>query len=428
MGILDLSLITKSLINLLTHYFKYAPEKLVTDPAISSQRPDQLSGNAVGLYLYHICEDPHSKNQPAPEDSSAGIQFCAMRLHLYYQLVAQYLSDPTSSDTAIFEQNMMGIAIKALHDFAIIDEKTKLIHVKDDGTKEEFTIFNDSLKGTGTRLRIELLNIDQKDAMGYWGTSHAAPRLAAYYKVSVVILKPEVPPSRPGRVLSYGVSTFAGNGPRIEGCSNKLVFMVPGETAVNEIELRPAQSPPNGKIVFYGSGFSGGKVDLLLKNANWENPLKADNNWQLTITKDGITVVVQKITGTTPVNPGIYSACVQMTKQIRLPDDTLRDIIHLSNECPFVISPFIESVTKKAAGSYEISGYIFKDPGDGTELKIQLYIGNIKYKQGTGAGSFMVTAADKITFLLAADTGTGNIPVRLFVNGAESPPTWITII
>jgi len=357
--------------------------------------------------------------------------------------VTQYAPNSEDLKTAIFEQQMMGIAMKALHDYPIINEETTIY---DPITAKEETVFVGTLKGTGSRLRIELLNIDQKDAMSYWGTSHAAPRLAAYYKVSVVLLKPETPPSRPGRVLSFGVNTFVGSGPRIDGCSNTLSFKIPGKTEMNEIELRPAQAPYDGLITFYGTGFSSGIVDMLLKNALWDKPKILDNNWQLKVTKEGITVLVQKEIGTIPVNPGIYSVCVRVTKQINLPDGTSREIKHLSNECPFMISPGIDNA---ADNIFEIpvtpdktiivEGHVFPPEETNEPLypTLIIYIGSMKLKGKKSAdllsaGEFKVVkvATDYKIHLQIPDGLDPDItyfPLRIFVNGAESPPNWIKV-
>ncbi|MCX6224185.1 MAG: hypothetical protein NTV01_05465, partial [Bacteroidia bacterium] len=58
---------------------------------------------------------------------------------------------------------------------------------------------------------------------------------------------------------------------------------------------------------------------------------------------------------------------------------------------------------------------------------IQVYVGNSKYQIGTDPGSFSVLSGDKIELHLATDLLTGDYPLRIFANGVESPPNWISI-
>ncbi|MCX6243081.1 MAG: DUF4255 domain-containing protein [Bacteroidetes bacterium] len=448
MGINDLSLVTKSLINLLDCCFSTAPEQHVHNPVISSHRPDQLKGNAVGLYLYHVCEDPHSKNTPVPDDQTAPVKYSPLGLQLYYQLVAQYLSETESKDSSIYEQNMMGVAMKALHDFAIIDERTKVFRKMPDDSFAETAVFDDLLTGTGTRLRIELLSIDPKDAMSYWATSSTAPRLAAYYKVSVVFLRPEKLPTRTGRVFAYGIGTFAGLGPRIDGCRNTLSFKLPGKTISNQVELSPAQVPFGEEVLFTGTGFNGGSATLLLKHADWVNPLKVDGPWLLSFSQKGAVITIQK---TIPdehgipvkVLPGIYSAIINVKRQFALTDGTTRAIEQHSNECPFMISPAIvdpgDNVFELPAipdKTIHVQGHVFpleqsKDP---LFPLLKVYVGDkkltgIKSAGTLSAGEFKVGDVNNLYLLIPGllDPDIHYFPLRIIINGAESAPFWIHI-
>jgi len=448
MGILDLSLVTTALLNLLEYTFSLAVENKVADLTFSSQRPDQLKGNAVGLYLFHISEDPRYKNLPTPEDFTAHIRHSSIALQLYYQLVAQYISESDSKDSAIMEQNMTGIAMKTFHDFPIIDEKTKTSRKTDTNDKEEAVIFPDHLIGTGTRLRIELLPIDHKDALNYWSSSQLVPRLAAYYRISVVLLRRESPPTRPDRVLSYGVNTFVGMGPRIDSCSNKLSFKLPGKPATQTLELRPAQVAFGSEVTFHGSGFGGKGTELLFKNNLWGKFYGFGSNWGVKITDNRVKLTIQEnITiydeeghsKNVKVIPGIYSAKVRAKKKVSLSDGSSKDADYSSNECPFEIVPFLDisnNIIEAVLGDdVEVIGKLFSykmqlDPNspDLTEvISIQVYVGQDEYKEGSGSGTFEVEEK-KITIHLKNDMKKGSYPLRIFANGVESPPNWITII
>jgi len=71
MAILDVSLVTKSLRRLILENVKESPAWKPRDaPAISPMPPDKLKAETMGLYLYHMVEDPALKNQPPASGSS----------------------------------------------------------------------------------------------------------------------------------------------------------------------------------------------------------------------------------------------------------------------------------------------------------------------------------------------------------------------
>ncbi len=448
MGIGDLSLVTRSLTNLLASCFSTSKENRVANVSFSSQRPDQLRGNAVGLYLYHITEDPHYRNLTATDNLSAPVRYTPMGLILYYQMVAQYLSEPESQDSAVFEQNMMGIAMKAFHDYPLLDEGTTVLRRINETTVTDAAVFEEAMKGTGTCLRIELLNIDQKDAMGYWATSHAAPRLAAYYKVSVVVLKPEIPVKRTGRVLSYGITTFTGSAPRMEGCSNLISFRLPGKTEIYSVEMSPAQVPVGNEVVFRGSGFSGDHMALLVRNVKMEEYCPLGAPWNPRITENEVTVKVQERLvseggGEVPVTPGLYLACLKITKTIIAGNGSMHENVQFSNESPFMITPRIDNaeenvfkVPSEADKTITVKGYLFPEEAGKDPIfpALSVYVGNvrltgIKKNQALNPGEFRVPDSNTLQLLMPeiTDPGFQYLPLRIVVNGAESPPHWIKV-
>jgi len=445
MALLDLSSVTKALANLLKYYFMASDiwSTMGTSPTISPQPPDELNIDAVGLYLYHISEDNQYKNLPAPGNDIPPVRFVPMGLNLFYQLTAHSTEDETGTYK---EQKMMGIAIKALHDYPIIDDSTAIVDLSETNN----TVFPSDLQGNDNRLRIVLQPIAHNEAMNYWSAGNKPPRLAAYYQVSVVLLEPEKIQSRSSRVLTYGVQTFVEGAPRIDSSKNTLSFIIPGEADPREVELRPAQALPaktplpdplpiDHKISFIGSGLKVGTTTLLLKNERWDDPQEVDSTWwQIVVTKDGLNAVIRETlsAGGTAVLPGIYSAVAKVIKQIVLPNGTGRDIEHLSNQCPFAISPRIDSIGALDANNVSIiTGYTFQHTDISPEA-VLAYFGNAKLESKTmGAlnpGEFKVTGPLTLEVRLPNVDADGNAfesgkfyPIRVFVNGVESSPEWI---
>jgi hypothetical protein len=426
MALLNLSLVTKTLINLLREYLIESPEskwKTGPGPPITQKPPDKvLDENTLCLYLYHISEDTQYKNLPAPGNDAPPIRYVPMGLNLYYQLSAH--GSFTDEDDSVLPQLMMGIALKAFHDHPFIDDSTRI--------NEGDFILDEKLQRAGNKLRIVLQPIAHNEAVNYWNNSSSGPRLSAYYQVSVVLLEPEETASRAGRVLEYGVHTFIQGAPRLDYSQNLLTFKTPDGTD-REIKLRPAQVPVGEPVSFYGSGLNGDSVSLLLKNNRWKEPVEADTAWAIAVSEDKIKTTVQENADGNVILPGIYAALVKVIRRSTLRDGSTRDFEHLSNECPFAIAPRIDSISPSPVTVTDVvtvKGYIFLH----TELKegaVQVYLGENRLTLKTSGtldnGEFIIDSASELRFRPPADLDPGLYPVRIFVNGTESPPEWIEV-
>lgn len=186
MALLDISLVTQALINLIQFSFKasdiWNPEGNCNSPRVSPQPPDKLFNESVGLYLYHITEERIYKNLPITGNDTPIVHddnHVPMELALYYQLTAY--SDIQTDCSTLNEQKMLGIAIKALHDHPVIDNKTKIIDLE----RNTHQVFPSELCDDNNKLIIELLQVDISDVIRYWSTWSKPLRLSLYYKVRV---------------------------------------------------------------------------------------------------------------------------------------------------------------------------------------------------------------------------------------------------
>ncbi len=425
MALLNLSLVTETLTRLIRGYFVESPGWSGTAPTVSPRPPDKVDSDAVGIYLYHISEDPHYRNLPAPGSDAFPVRYVPMALNLYYQLTAHSTSDDT-----LLEQQMMGIAVKALHDYPVIDDSMTI-----DGD----AIFAPGLQGSDDRLRIVLQPVAHNEAVNYWTAGSSALRLSAYYQVSVVLLEPEESDVRAGRVLAYGVHTFLGGAPRLDTCRNTLLFTIPGESTAREIMLQPAQAPVGDQVTFTGSGLTGHSTSLLLRNSNWDEPVEADTAWSVVVTSDSVSAVVQEAASGTDVLPGIYSAMVRVVRQSTLSSGEIREFEHVSNECPFAITPRIDEISAPDVDNVvTVRGYIFSHT-DLSSDDVKVYLGGDRLTSGTAGalnpGEFAVIDPPPLPDVLpilqlrlpAGLTPGQFLPLRIFVNGAESPPNWVEI-
>ena len=131
-------------------------------PTISPLPPDILKTESIGLYLYHLKEEPQYKNIPPKGNDDPPIRYVPMGVSLFFQLTAH--SNLQTEQAAYNEQKMMGIAIKALHDYPIIDDKTEITDL--DGVKNK--VFPLGLCDNNNRFRIILQPVDHHEATSYW--------------------------------------------------------------------------------------------------------------------------------------------------------------------------------------------------------------------------------------------------------------------
>lgn len=421
MPLLDISLVTQALL-------KVIEENVTSSPAwsaanvltLSPQPPDKLKGTrAIGLYLYHIREDAHTKAQDWPVDDEAPLRYCPMGISLYYLLTA-HSEIPDTSQQVYAEQLMMGLAVKALHDYPKLDDTTTVGGVP---------VFAPQLTGRENRLRISLQPIQFNEAMQYW-TGTQPLRLAAYYEVAATLLEADAVKSRRSRVLSYGVHTFVRGTPRLDGSRNTVQFTIPGEATPREVTLQPAEVTYGDQVTFVGTDLRGDRTSLLLHHRDFVAPVEVDPvAWGVAATIDRVTATVQQTAGTEAVRPGMYGAAVKVTASRTLPDGTTRQFEWRSNQTPFAVTPQILTLTPGAI--WVVTGARF-DPAVLTGDAIQLFLGPDRLSRVTAgtpaAGEFRVMSSTTLRFRPPAALASGTVvPFRLLIEGAESAPRWITI-
>jgi len=424
MAILDISLVTKAIRRLLEESVKNSPAWTPRpDPTVSVLPPDKLKAGSLGLYLYHVSEDSHFKNQP-PAGTSADavpVRYTPMGLNLYYLLTTDGVVD---KDNDMYDaQLLIGLAVKTLHDYPELTDNTVV-----DGVKILDVV---GLSKTDTRLKISMQPTAHNEAVTYWTAGQSPLRLSAYYQVYVILLEPEDPPTRAGRVLDYGVHTFVSGSPRLTGSRNTITITIPVSGTAQEIELRPAEVPIGSPIEFIGVNLTGDETKLLIKSGLRPKPVEADLSWGVIAkNKRVLATAKEKIDGN-DILPGIYSAAVQVVSYRLMPDDSRRAFLNTSNETPFTITPHIENIgAPDAAGNVTITGHIFKH-ADIKSRHIQVFLGSKPLPKGAAGalnpGEYEVVDASTLKLRLPTGVAKGYVPFRLLINGAESPLEWIKV-
>jgi hypothetical protein len=450
MAMLNLSLVTETLGNLIRKYVTKSDQWTQGQLKVSYQPPDKLKGDRViGLYLYHATENGHYQNAPPPQNVRDPIRFTPMGLDLHYQLTAQStIGGADSEDSVLLEQRMMGLAMKVLRDYPVIDDST-VLHGADPDDAGNLILVS-GLRGSGNQLRIELLKVDHTQAISYWTAGSSPLRWAAYYRVSVVLLEPYTVPQRAGRVLTIGPYVTTTTAPRLFKCRNRLSFPIPDGRLPQQVDISPAQVPvgdleeANRQVIFEGMGLTGGQIELCLRHGDWKEPIPVDKTWNQMVTETEIRITLQD-TVTPPegtaqtILPGMYSAFVRRTTAHVLSDGTTRHIEHNSNDVPFMVLPYIKSISTLPADGPDnivtVESEAFSKVGP-EAIKVYVADEPLQYRSSLGKpakGQYDIKGVPKQLRLRLSDTLVASwnamtrksLPFRLLVNGCESPPRWI---
>lgn len=413
MPLLDLSLVTKTLINVVRESINASSKKPPGTVTVTSLPPHALAGdNAVGLYLFHLVEEAAHKNAVWPNRPLHPQRFAPLALNLHYVLSTR--SELPEGQGPYREQLLMGLAAKALHDHPIIDDHTLVGGVP---VMEA--------PGEDNKLRIALRHIPVSEAITYWTAGSNPLRLSAYYEVSVVLLDPEEPGPPGGRVLTYGIESFIGGLPRLSTSRCTLELVVPPDGTTRTVDVQPAQAPIGTEVTLFGSGLGGGPVSVLLRASGWAEPVELDAGWGVSGTSERVFATVQEHAGGRWIFPGTYTVSVAITR------DGTRVV---SNETPLQITPRVQNITApNALGELVVTGGLFQHPTTpSASPPLRAAIGGQWLVEGTPgslqAGEFAVLSPTQIAMRIPPGAPPGeHLPVRILINGCESAPSWVTV-
>ncbi|NVB76942.1 MAG: DUF4255 domain-containing protein [Kofleriaceae bacterium] len=418
MALLDLSLVTKTLVEVVKRAIAVSPVTPSGTVNVTSLPPDRLEDldNALGIYLYHLVEEAAFKNRVWPNRPQPPLRSSPMGLNLYYVISAH--SRSTLSEGPYREQLLMGIATKALHDFPIIKDDTEVGGVK---------VMPGAMTGADNKLHLSLRHVPVNEAVSFWTAGSKALRLCSYYEVSVVLLEPEEPERATGRVLTYGIEPFIGGLPRLEGSRNTIEVTIPGEATPRSFELQPAQVAVDDVFTLQGRALGSGTFELLVRGPGVPQATEVGAAWGASAFGDEITAKVQPTIGLVTTVPGTFAASVRVTRTTTLANGTLHQTAVLSNETPFQIAPRVTVGAPSSAGVFVVTGQTFVHAAI---TSVSASIGSTPLAEGAlGAldrGQFAIKSATEIEMRIPDTAIPGQqLPVRVIVNGSESLPTWV---
>ena len=440
MALLDLGAVTNVYTNLLTQRLKVLDVGLTVpnELNVSGAAPDAVSAKfGLGFYLYHLREDAHTKAQDWQSDDDTPLRYKPMGVTLYYVLCPRSsLAD--AGQRALAEQRVMGLAVKTLHDFPVLDDNTEML--TQGGLQKVLPL---ALRGRHNRFRVLMQPTSATEAGQYWSSGSQAMRLAAYYEVSATLIEPEVWNRRAQRVLSVGVHSFVRGQPLIESVSNTISFTPPGFGQARELELSPAEAAYGQTLEIRGADLQGDKTFLLLTHTDFAEPVQLDSSaasWNVSGTNTLLKATVRADSGAAgipaaqPVLPGIYGVLVKTVARRTLPDGSVRDFDNYSNPSAFAVAPKVLNVTHSGGGLFvlRVEGFT---PHTLAGDAVQLFAGVerlARVNAAPAAGQCFTPAppppanSGTLQFRLPAGTAAGSVvALRLIVRGVEAAPLWV---
>lgn len=437
MPLIDLSLVTTTLLNLLrarvdplwAGLFPPSPPNppppTITYTGVSSAA---ITGDqALGMFLYYASEDPHFKNLPPVYRDQPPIRFTPMGLQLQYQLIAHAadLGDPDNA--ALRAQRLFGLALKALHDFPSVDRNTTF----------GGPIFPPELLNTENVFRINKRNIPPGEVPNFWTAGTQAIRLAAYYEVNATLLEPDRPELLSGRVLRYGVQIFVNGAPRLDTSRSTVTFRIPSETSDRTVEVTPGEAAIGDNISFQGSDLNGDSTTLLIKRSDWDEPQEVGLDWGVVAGVNSILAQVHSHAGVEAIVPGFYTVAARVTRFRQMPDGSVRAFPHTSNEVPITVVPQISNPAYNAVATavgniVTVTGNVFQH-ADVEPENVRVIIGSepvpLEPTAALTAGHFEIVSATqlRIQFPIGSLASGATLPLRVIVNGAENFPRWVQV-
>jgi len=435
MSILDLSLVTTTLLNLLrarvdplwAEFFLPNPPPAITYTGVSPSTTF-TADQALGMFLYYASEDPHFKNLPPVYRDQPPIRFTPMGVILQYQLfvhAAELMNNPHAA--ALRAQRLFGLALKTLHDFPSLDRNTSFGGL----------IFPPELQNTDNVFRIAMRNIAPNEASNFWTAGTQAIRLAAYYEVTATLIEPDRPQLLSGRVLRYGIQIFVNGAPRLDTSRATVTFRIPGETSDRTVDVRPGEAAIGENIAFEGTNLAGDTTTLLVKRPDWNTPQEVGLDWGIAGGNEFVIAQVHSQASAEDIVPGFYTAAARVTRFRQMPDGSMRAFPQVSNEVPFVVAPEITNpaynIVATAVGNIvTVTGGVFQHT-DVLPENVRVIVGGepvpIEPTIALTAGHFEITSATQIRIqfpIPGLATGT-TLPLRVIVNGAENSPRWVLV-
>lgn len=415
----DLSIVTDALRDILTGALAASPLFGGGPPpfsiAVSSQHPDTPSGADcdLNLYLFHLCENKHLRNQFWTQQSITGqpgapiqpIAFEPLCLDLWFLLSAQ------SEGSYQQEQQAMSVAVRAFHEQPVVRLPTPT---------------PTGIATSEVTLTMETPSPD--DLSRLWQALGAPLRMTAEYKASVAMLLPET-----GAVAHPNPTTWSllaapeddlGETPLLYGTVRRVSFMAPaGARSYDQTpaSTSPAAAPVIGQeFILRGRGLlETDDVFLVTPQPDGTETEQDIASWRLVSVGGGEPIVLRP-----PPTPG---ECPEPGRYLlRIGRGTLR-----SNAVPVLIAPWVDFsagplLAPDGSGLYE--AFAVNVPAAGATVRLGTALLRRITSGAPAAGEWRLVGSNTLRFRPPTGTPPGQYALRLRAADVEADPAvWAVV-
>jgi uncharacterized protein DUF4255 len=427
----------------------------VTD--LPPEEAEKETGPGLNLHLYHAVETPYLRNEFPPDDSGPNpISRTPLPLTLYYAVTAHaiVLNKPDIKS----QQRMMGLAMKSLHDFPVIDERLELM---DPSLGTLVKILDKDMVGGHNRIEVMPRQLAPEESLPFWSAvQNHTVRLTAYYEVRSTLIFPDEATAKPGLVTAFALGVGSAGLPTLTGSSSTQTVTLPalsgGATLSSPVSpaiaaLGATAAPAGNHVVLHGTDLGDGTDAKLVFTspgfAQLVPPVDeaivapaSNPAWKFLIYDDRIEFDVQSEVHieapagfrTIEIRPGPYAVGLLRENQLYTEEGATTLSTAQSNRISISVGPRIKNLAIVAGPRIDV----VLEPGvDCTEPenKLQLAIAGkiyVRVAAFTGdptkdPGTFIV-AAGKVTADPLFDPADGATRmVRFAVNGVDAQPVWL---
>lgn len=459
----NLYLVTHSLRRLLEFNVRalLLRQALPTNLSVSSMPPERVGAatHTLNLHLYHVVEDSHCRNLPAPGRGGPAVARQPLALCLYYILTAHHeVNDVFDAEV---QQRNFGLALKTLHDHSRLDED---LAISPDGGPPQI-VMAPGLIGGRNAIEISQRPLTAEESLAFWSAEqNSTTRLSAYFEVRTVFLEPELPTGAHGTVFDLGVFLSVGHAPSLRRASALSHFTPPPasgfgpqtlDSSPARATLAPGLVPAVNRVQLQGSalsgdGYPGGSL-LILRTPAWRllaptreraavdptlNPAWAvqlderggqfDLQGQVIVDEGGGPVAVE-------VTPGLYEISVETRRRRETASGVVRHSRAESNRIAISVGARIASHDPANPAGRLVVHLVNVFDFTSADLEVQLVVDGIIYDEAAAFANvpaqdrgLFVRQAGQLEFHPLFDPAVaGAHPLRLIINGAESQPFWI---
>ena len=154
--------------------------------------PDNVTGKRVNLYLFRVDENGLLKNQEIPGQGHPGdFGRPPLSLNLFY-LITSYGSSEKGADADLEAQQILGDAMRVLHDFAVVPDSLKVTRAAAGVVGDP--ILDSVLRGQFEQVKLGLEKTSLEEFSKIWtALPQANFRRAVVYEISVIQIESRQP-------------------------------------------------------------------------------------------------------------------------------------------------------------------------------------------------------------------------------------------